>query len=83
MLGVRPAEIKNRLPESYTFDDIDAVVEDLREYKLNVSSLPFSLGRMDMNESISITAKNVSKPVIDVDDDTELSDYDLRIAGLI
>lgn len=83
MLGVRPIEIRNRLPESYTFEDIDAVVEDLREYKLNVSSLPFNLGRMDMNESISVTAKNVRKAPVYLEDDTELTDYDLRIAGLI
>ena len=81
MLGVRPVEIRNRLPENYTFEDIDQVCEDLREYKLNVSSLPFNVNRM--NEGIQVTAKNVNKGLIPVDEDTEVTDYDLRIAGLI
>ena len=81
MLGIRPVEIRNRLPENYTFEDIDQVCEDLREYKLNVSSLPFNVNRM--NEGIQVTAKNVSKGLIPVDEDTEVTDYDLRIAGLI
>ena len=44
-LGVRPEEIKNRLPESYTVDDIDSACEELQSYALNISKLPFSVDR--------------------------------------
>lgn len=54
ILGVKKEEIKNRLPESYTFDDIDTVCEDLREYKLNINKLPFRT--MNLNENIQIKA---------------------------
>jgi hypothetical protein len=43
-LGISVAEIKNRLNENYSFDDIDEVCESLRSYKRNMSKLPFSLG---------------------------------------
>lgn len=43
MVGVTKEEIKNRLSENYTFDDIDKVCNDLQEYQLNVSTLPFSI----------------------------------------
>ena len=41
-LGVSVNEIKNRLNESYTFDDIDEVCESLQSYKLSMSKLPFA-----------------------------------------
>lgn len=41
-IGVSPSEIKNRLTESYSFKDIDKVVEDLQQYKINLNSLPFT-----------------------------------------
>lgn len=43
MLGVTPNEIKNRLNESYTLDDIDKVCEELQGYNLRVSRLPFNI----------------------------------------
>ena len=54
MLGVSVNEIKNRLSESYSFDDIDSACEDLREYKLNMSKLPFRT--MSLNENIQVKA---------------------------
>jgi len=54
MLGVTVNEIKNRLAESYTFDDIDAVCEDLRDYKLNMSKLPFR--SMNITENMQMKA---------------------------
>ena len=41
-IGVSVNEIKSRLTESYSFKDIDRVVEDLQQYKLNLNSLPFA-----------------------------------------
>jgi myosin heavy subunit len=42
-LGVNANEIKNRLSENFTFDEIDEICESLRSYKRNMSKLPFSL----------------------------------------
>ena len=44
-LGINAAEIKNKLSENYSFDEIDSVCEQLRSYKLNMSKLPFSLSK--------------------------------------
>lgn len=53
-LGINSNEIKNRLSENYTFDEIDSVCESLRNYKMNMNKLPFNVG----NNSIQrITAK--------------------------
>lgn len=41
-IGVSAKDIKSRLNESYSFKDIDKVVEDLQQYKVNVQSLPFT-----------------------------------------
>lgn len=43
-LGISTNEIKNRLSENYSFDDIDNICESLRSYKLNMSKLPFNVG---------------------------------------
>lgn len=44
-LGISAQEIKNRLAESYTYEDINKVCDDIRDYQLNVSKLPFDLKR--------------------------------------
>lgn len=44
-LGVTANEIKSRLAENYTFTDIDAICEDLQEYQLNISALPFDISK--------------------------------------
>ena len=48
-LGISVNEIKNRLSENYSFDDIDSVCESLRSYKLNMSKLPFSVANANIN----------------------------------
>lgn len=45
MLGITPQEIKNRLTESYTIQDVDSICEDLQSYELNISKLPFDVSR--------------------------------------
>ena len=55
-LGVTTNEIKNRLSENFTFDEIDEVCESLRSFKRNMSKLPFSL-----NESLQSSSKIVVK----------------------
>ena len=79
-LGISPEEIKNRLPESYSFTDIDRICEDLQEYKLNISNLPFNTnGRL--NEGMRIKATNMNqKTLVPIEDD--IDDLTLRLAGL-
>lgn len=56
-LGISPNEIHNRLSENYTLDEVDNVCESLRNYKRNISKLPFSI-----NEGLNTGSKIVSKP---------------------
>lgn len=79
-LGVHSSEIKNRLPESYSFKDIDLICEDLQEYKLNMSNLPFSTTSR-LNEGISARVSNVSnKTLVPMEEDVD--ELTLRLAGL-
>ncbi len=59
-LGITAEEIKNKLSENYSFDDIDSVCESLRSYKLNMSKLPFSVG-----------SRNISKMALKEDTSTK------------
>lgn len=45
LCGVQPQEVKNKLDESYTFEDIDRICEDLQRYNLRMSKLPFNLNK--------------------------------------
>lgn len=44
-LGVTSNDIKSKLNENYSFDDIDDVCNGLQEYQLNISKLPFNIER--------------------------------------
>ena len=73
MIGVSSAEIKNKLPESYNFSDIDSICEDLQNYKLTMSKLPFQT--TNLKESFKIKA-NSSKnesiiPKNNIDDEVD------------
>ena len=79
-LGVHSSEIKNRLPESYSFKDIDLICEDLQEYKLNMSNLPFSTNSR-LREGMSVKVSNVSnKTLVPMEED--IDELTLRLAGL-
>lgn len=79
-LGVSVNEIKNRLNESYTFDDIDEVCESLQSYKLNMSKLPFASLKenvqVKINPSVNEKLPVKRNDVDDVDEDL------LRLANL-
>ena len=80
-LGVRSSEIKNRLPESYSFKDIDLICEDLQEYKLNMSNLPFSTNSR-LREGMSVKVSNVSnKTLVPMEED--IDELTLQLAGLV
>ena len=76
-LGSSVEEIKNRLPESYSFNDIDKICEDLQNYNLNMSKLPFNTlaKKVNTNEGLKVTgvpSKNESiLPVNRFDDDID------------
>lgn len=79
-LGVKPQEIKNRLPESYSFNDIDTVCESLKKYSINLNNLPFST---QLNESVSVSAKNIDNDMLvprNVEDD--ITDVDMKLAEM-
>lgn len=76
-LGVKTSEIKNKLPEKFSFKDIDLVCEDLRNYKLNVSKLPFSTHQL--NENINMKVNNLSPGLIPQNETDEINDYDLKL----
>lgn len=75
-IGVTVNEIKNRLPESYTFTDIDTVTEDLQGYKLNISKLPFEL-----TEGMRLNGTASSKPgLLPTNDADEIDNSLLELA---
>ena len=69
-IGVTANEIKNKLNESYSFKDIDKVCENLIDYKLNISKLPFNLNgpnisKIALNESLSSTKTTNPDDIVD------------------
>ena len=57
MLGISPNEIKNRLNESYSLDDVDKICEDLQNYSLRMSRLPFNVSK-----GTKVSIQQVQKP---------------------
>jgi chromosome segregation ATPase len=81
MLGVTSNEIKNRLSESYTFDDIDRVCEDLQEYQLNISALPFDVSK-SKSKKVVVKESKETIGLMNNADDTVDEDL-LRLAKLL
>lgn len=76
-LGVKPQEIKNRLPESYGFKDIDQICESLRKFQVNLNNLPFD-GRL--NEGIKVSAVNTNQPsILPQNKEDMINDFDLGL----
>lgn len=71
-LGVSPAEIKNRLTENYSFNDIDRVCESLQAYKVNMSALPISLATTKPKLKITESKQSIVKPNPDDEVDDQL-----------
>lgn len=77
MLGVTPQEIKSKLSESYSFNDIDRACNSLKSYKLNISSLPFDANqkssiKMKVTESVEPIVKNNFGRGVDDEPDAQL-----------
>ena len=73
VLGITAQEIKNRLDENYSFDDIDLVCENLENYSLRVNNLPFNLKNIkhvNLTEASKIPGStSIINEADDVDDD--------------
>lgn len=81
-LGISANEIKNRLCENYSFNDIDHVCEELRDYKLNINSLPFKISE---NNVVKVKAiKSMNEAIIPTNSliDDEIDPQLARISGL-
>lgn len=80
-LGISADEVKRKLNENYSFNDIDRVCEELQKYKLTVNALPFDMRRTPSSKSVKMTikeSKETIKPVgdddgFDIDDDMDTS----------
>ena len=82
-LGINKNEILNRLNESYSLDDVDNVCEDLKDYSLNISRLPFAFDKPG-KARVRVREDHSKDPLKDIDseyDDT-VDDYLLDLAGL-
>lgn len=80
-LGVKPEDIKGKLKENYSFNDIDRVCEELQRYKLNVNSLPFNM--TPEKKPVRMTIKE-SKEVISTDSGYNADDeIDSTLRGFI
>jgi len=78
-LGVTADEIKNKLNDSYSLEDIDRVCESIQSYELNISKLPFKVDRkvrIKMNETVK------QQPNGEVNDDY-VDDTLMSVAGSI
>lgn len=63
-LGVKASEIKSKLNENFSFNDIDKVCESLQQYKLTLNTLPFNPTerpvKMKITESKTPIIKSIS-----------------------
>ena len=79
-LGVTQNEILNRLPDSYTFDDIDSVCESLQSVNLNLSKLPFQ--SMKLQEKLNAKITSPKKEILPFSQDDVVDDDLLSLARL-
>lgn len=80
MIGVTSQEIKNKLNEGYSFNDIDRVCENLQSYKLNISKLPFDIKRQNTKMVVTESVEPIRPKTPEIDD--EIDETLLRMAGL-
>lgn len=80
MLGVSENEIKNKLPENYSFNDIDSVCEGLKDFSLKVSKLPINI---ENKNNIKMTIKESKEPIVPTSKlDDSIDDDLLKLAKL-
>lgn len=82
MLGVTAKDIKRKLGESYTFEDVDQICEDLKSYQLNISRLPFGVDRSVSIKGIKVNEAVKNKNNSAEDDDDSITDTLFKIADI-
>lgn len=71
-LGISAQQIKSRLNENYSFNDIDKVCDELQKYKLTVNSLPFNVAeRKNIKARITESKEVITSRDEDTDDDID------------
>lgn len=79
--GLRKDNVFEKLPENYTFDDVDTVCESLRKYVVSTSKLPFQA--TTLKEGLNIKVKNVHNPsTVSVNEADLVDDSLLSLAGI-
>ena len=71
-MGVSANEIKNRLSENYSFDEIDKVCEEITRYRVSLNSLPFDLREEVKSNRVKVSqAKDPILPDDGLDDEID------------
>lgn len=81
-IGVQPQQIKNRLNEGYSFDDIDRVCDELSQYKLKIDQLPFALSENNMSGAKMQIKESVQPSIISNKFDDSIDSGLLSLANL-
>lgn len=82
MLGLTPKDIKRKLAEHYSLEQVDQVCEDLKSYQLNITRLPFSVNnKVGIRVNESNTAKN-SNIRSNHNEDDDVDDSLIHLANL-
>lgn len=67
MIGVSPVEVKTKLGESFALSDVDKVIDDMSQYQLNMSNLPFDVSRTAPRVKLTESKKDSLVPENDWD----------------
>ena len=77
-LGINAEEVKNKLPNNYSFNDIDRICESLSRFNLAVNNLPLSLQKKETKIKVTESIE----PLLGSNSDDTIDDGLLRIANL-
>ena len=77
MIGVTANEIRSKLNEKFTVEDIDKICEDLQSYKVNISKLPF---KIDRNTRVKVVESKNDNLRIDTGIDDDVDESLMRMA---
>lgn len=77
MLGVKPAEIVDKLDKNYTMSDIDNVCDSILTEGLNISRLPFGI-----NSKSRVKIESKQSNVTSNNNGYDIDDSLLELAGL-
>lgn len=82
-LGLEKQEIINKLPQNYSFNDIDMICEKLCQFNLKINSLPFNISKNSKIELQERKESILNNPIDRIDDELDRVDPSLlRLARL-